>query len=147
MPIGSFQGIAHRLADTAAAVDGARLLAYEAAWAVDDQPERAAELAAMAFAFAYETARDATYRSLHFHGGYGFMMEYDIQLYFRRARGWANVFDDPEHVYRRVADRRYGPVRSPGPTANEVGGLTWTSDWARRATRSARRSASSSTSR
>ncbi len=69
VPIGSFQGIAHRLADSAAAVDGARLLAYEAAWAVDDQPERAAELAAMAFAFAYETARDATYRSLHFHGG------------------------------------------------------------------------------
>jgi hypothetical protein len=63
----------------------------------------------MAFAFAYETARDTTYRSLHFHGGYGFMMEYDIQLYFRRARGWANVFDDPEHVYRRAADRRYGP--------------------------------------
>lgn len=109
VPIGSFQGIAHRLADTASAVDGARLLAYEAAWAVDDQPERAAELAAMAFAFAYETARDSTYRSLHFHGGYGFMMEYDIQLYFRRARGWGNVFDDPEHVYRRAADRRYGP--------------------------------------
>ena len=112
VPIGSFQGIAHRLADTASAVDGARLLSYEAAWAVDDQPERAPELAAMAFAFAYETARDATYRSLHFHGGYGFMMEYDIQLYFRRARGWANVFDDPEHVYRRASDRRYGPALS-----------------------------------
>jgi alkylation response protein AidB-like acyl-CoA dehydrogenase len=112
VPIGSFQGIAHRLADTASAVDGARLLSYEAAWAVDDQPERAAELAAMAFAFAYETARDATYRSLHFHGGYGFMMEYDIQLYFRRARGWANVFDDPDHVYRRASDRRYGPLLS-----------------------------------
>ena len=112
VPIGSFQGIAHRLADTASAVDGARLLSYEAAWAVDDQPERAAELAAMAFAFAYETARDASYRSLHFHGGYGFMMEYDIQLYFRRARGWANVFDEPEHMYRRAADRRYGPPLS-----------------------------------
>ncbi len=110
--IGSFQAISHRLADSAAAVDGARLLAYEAAWAVDEQPERAAELAAMAFAFAYETARDVTYRSLHFHGGYGFMMEYDIQLYYRRARGWANVYGDPGHAYRRVADRRYGPVAS-----------------------------------
>jgi alkylation response protein AidB-like acyl-CoA dehydrogenase len=119
VPIGSFQGIAHRLADSAAAIDGARLLAYEAAWAVDDQPERAAELAAMAFAFAYETARDATYRSLHFHGGYGFMMEYDIQLYYRRARGWANVYDDPEHVYRRVADRRYGP---PLPASTDGSG-------------------------
>ena len=110
VPIATFQAISHRLADSATAIDGARLLAYEAAWAAGEQPERAAELAAMAFAFAYETARDITYRSLHFHGGYGFMMEYDIQLYYRRARGWANVFADPEAVYRRVADRRYGPV-------------------------------------
>jgi len=108
VPIGSFQAVAHRLADSATAVDGARLLAYEAAWAVDEEPTRAAELAAMAFSFAYETARDTTYRSLHFHGGYGFMMEYDIQLYYRRARAWANVLANPEDGYLRVADRRYG---------------------------------------
>ena len=35
--------------------------------------------------FAYETARDATHHSLHIHGGYGFGMEQDIQLYYRRA--------------------------------------------------------------
>jgi alkylation response protein AidB-like acyl-CoA dehydrogenase len=110
VPIGSFQSVAHRLADSATAVDGARLLAYEAAWAAEDEPERAAELAGMAFAFGYETARDATYRSLHYHGGYGFMMEYDVQLYYRRARAWAGVYGDPVAVYRRVADRRYGPV-------------------------------------
>lgn len=110
VPIGSFQGIAHRLADSATAVDGARLLAYEAAWAADEQLDRASELAAMAFAFAYESARDTSYRSLHFHGGYGFMMEYDIQLYYRRARGWANVFAEPPVVYRRAADKRYGAV-------------------------------------
>jgi alkylation response protein AidB-like acyl-CoA dehydrogenase len=110
VPIGSFQAVAHRLADAATAIDGARLLAYEAAWAAAEQPERAPELAAMAFAFAYETARDATRWSLHFHGGYGFMMEYDVQLYFRRARAWANVYAEPRLVYRRVADRRYGLV-------------------------------------
>jgi alkylation response protein AidB-like acyl-CoA dehydrogenase len=114
VPIGSFQSVAHRLADSATAVDGARLLAYEAAWAAEDEPERAAELAGMAFAFGYETARDATYRSLHYHGGYGFMMEYDVQLYYRRARAWAGVYGDPVAVYRRVADRRYGPVGSVG---------------------------------
>ena len=37
----TFQAISHRLADSAAAIDGARLLAYEAAWAVDERPERA----------------------------------------------------------------------------------------------------------
>lgn len=105
--IGGFQAISHRLADSAAAIDGAQLLTREAAWAHAEEPERFAELAAMAFAFSAETARDASYRSLHFHGGYGFMLEYDIQLYYRRARAWAQVGMDPRRAYRRVADRRY----------------------------------------
>lgn len=106
VPIGSFQAIAHPLADSATAVEGARLLTHEAAWAVDDEPDRARELAALAFAFAAETARDASARSLHFHGGYGFMMEYDIQLYWRRARAWTNVWNEPAAAYRRATDAR-----------------------------------------
>ncbi|MFF5263863.1 acyl-CoA dehydrogenase family protein [Actinomadura viridis] len=112
VPIGSFQSIAHALADSATAVDGARLLAYEAAWAHVEERERFPELAAMAFAFATETARDATYRSLHFHGGYGFADEYDIQLYYRRARAWGAVHLDPRAAYGRAADRRYGTART-----------------------------------
>jgi alkylation response protein AidB-like acyl-CoA dehydrogenase len=110
VPIGSFQSIAHHLADSATAIDGARLLAWEAAWAFGAEPGRARQLANMAFGFAYESARDATYRALHYHGGYGFMMEYDIQLYYRRARAWATVFGDPVTAYGRVADRRFGAV-------------------------------------
>lgn len=111
-PIGGFQGVAHRLADRATEVDGAELLAREAAWAAAEDPQRAAELAAMAFGFAAETARDTTYHALHFHGGYGFMLEYDIQLYFRRARAWAGVLGEPREAYRRVADVR---SRAVGP--------------------------------
>jgi alkylation response protein AidB-like acyl-CoA dehydrogenase len=61
----------------------------------------------MAFVFASEAAATATDRSLHYHGGYGFAEEYDIQLYYRRARGWANVLMNPEDAYLRVADHRY----------------------------------------
>lgn len=110
--IGSFQGISHRLADSAAALDGAHLVARSAAWADEAEPDRFGELAAMGFALAYEAARDATYRSLHFHGGYGFMMEYDIQLYYRRARAWALVAGGPTTVQRRIADKRYGVVQA-----------------------------------
>lgn len=107
-PIGSFQAVSHPLADSATAADGARLLGLKAACAFADEPHRVRELAAMAFAFAYETARDATRRSLHIHGGYGFGMEGDIQLYYRRVRGWAMVFGDPATALDRVADARYG---------------------------------------
>lgn len=109
-PIGAFQAVSHPLADSATATDGARLLAFEAACAFSDEAHRATELAAMAFAFAYETARDATYRSLHIHGGYGFGMEGDIQLYYRRVRGWAMAFGEPAVALDRVADARYGGV-------------------------------------
>lgn len=107
-PIGSFQAVSHPLADGATAVDGARLLAFKAACAFDDEPGRATELSAMAFAFAAESARAATRTSLHVHGGYGFGMEADVQLYYRRARGWTMVYGDPVTALDRVADARYG---------------------------------------
>ncbi|MDX6232728.1 MAG: hypothetical protein QOH68_1724 [Nocardioidaceae bacterium] len=113
-PIGGFQGVAHRLADRAMEVDGAELLAREAAWAAAEDPQRAAELAAMAFGFAADTARDTTYYALHFHGGYGFMLEYDAQLYFRRARAWAGVLGEPREAYRRVTDVRLGSDATVG---------------------------------
>ncbi|MCV7354113.1 acyl-CoA dehydrogenase family protein [Mycolicibacterium fluoranthenivorans] len=106
--IGGFQAVAHPLADSATAIDGARLLALRAACSFTEESSRTTELAAMAFAFAYETARDATYRSLHVHGGYGFGMEGDVQLYYRRIRGWAMVFGAADTALDRAADARYG---------------------------------------
>lgn len=106
--IGTFQAVSHPLADSATAADGSRLLGFKAACAFTDEPPRVRELAAMAFAFAYETARDATRRSLHVQGGYGFGMEGDIQLYYRRVRGWGMVFGEPAVALDRVADARYG---------------------------------------
>lgn len=84
-PIGAFQAIAHPLADCATRVHGAELLAMEAAWAFDEEPERFPMLCAMAFAWAAQAAQRASGVSLHTHGGYGFSTENDIQLYYRRA--------------------------------------------------------------
>ena len=103
VPIGTFQSIAHRLADAATAVDGSRLLVYEAAAAHDARDGDAGTLSAMAFAFAAETAQAVTAASLHFHGGYGFMLEYDIQLYFRRAKAWSLLPGDPAEHLARIA--------------------------------------------
>ncbi len=64
----------------------------------------------MALLFAAEQARRASERGLHYHGGYGFMEEYDIQLFYRRAKGWALALDSPDAEYRRVADHRYAPA-------------------------------------
>jgi len=106
VPVGSFQAVAHGLADAATSVEGGLLLAREAAWAAAAEPDRSPELAALAFAFTAESAREAAYRSLHYHGGYGFMLEYDIQLYFRRAKAWPAQFGEPRVAYARAEGHR-----------------------------------------
>jgi alkylation response protein AidB-like acyl-CoA dehydrogenase len=109
-PIGSFQSIQHTLADVAVALDGAQLLGRKAAWAFDRGRADASDLAVMAFLFAAEQAQRASERALHFHGGYGFMVEYDIQLYYRRAKGWPLVLTPPSREYQRLAASRYGSL-------------------------------------
>jgi alkylation response protein AidB-like acyl-CoA dehydrogenase len=84
-PLGAFQALAHYLADAATTVDGAEVLVHEAAWA------RAAgrdvsKLAPMAKLFACDTYRDVTATAQQIFGGIGFTVEFDIQLYFRRAK-------------------------------------------------------------
>ena len=100
VPIGSFQAVQHRLADVTAAVDGADLLVRDAA--ADDRPRP--PRAAAAFLAATRAARDAAATSLHLHGGYGFMLEYDVQLYFRRASAWPLAIGDPADELARLAD-------------------------------------------
>jgi alkylation response protein AidB-like acyl-CoA dehydrogenase len=116
VPIGTFQAVQHALAELPGLIDGARLLTHKAAWAEgpgaidtgDNAVEDQVALASMAFVFAGDVATHATDRSLHVHGGYGFSEEYDIQLFYRRARGWSLVLDDPAAECRRLADRLFG---------------------------------------
>ena len=84
-PLGAFQAIAHYLSDAVTAVDGAETLVYEAAWA-RDAGKSVARLAPMAKLFACQTFRDITAMAQQVFGGVGFTVEYDIQLYFRRAK-------------------------------------------------------------
>jgi alkylation response protein AidB-like acyl-CoA dehydrogenase len=102
--IGSFQAVAHRLADVATEVDGARLLWQEAAWAIDEAEPNGHTLAQMAFLFSAEVAERAASWSLHFHGGYGFMLEYDVQLFYRRAKAWPLAPGARASVSQRFAD-------------------------------------------
>jgi alkylation response protein AidB-like acyl-CoA dehydrogenase len=84
-PLGAFQAIAHYLSDAVTAVDGAETLVYEAAWA-RDAGRPITRLAPMAKLFACQTFRDVTAMAQQVFGGVGFTVEYDIQLYFRRAK-------------------------------------------------------------
>ena len=77
-------------------------------------PGRAAQLANFACGFCAEAAREASYRSLHYHGGYGFMLEFDIQLFFRRAKAWPAVFAEPSQMFARGEIDRLSTTRAGG---------------------------------
>jgi alkylation response protein AidB-like acyl-CoA dehydrogenase len=84
-PLGAFQAIAHYLADASTTVEGAEILVHEAAWArANDRPIDL--LAPMAKLFACQTFRDVTAMGHQVHGGMGFTVECDMQMYFRRAK-------------------------------------------------------------
>jgi alkylation response protein AidB-like acyl-CoA dehydrogenase len=102
--LGSFQTVAHRLADGVVAVDGAGFLSREAAWLCSSGLSGAPGFAAAALAYASEVSQKVAADCLHLHGGLGYTLEHDAQLYFRRAKAWPLVLADPAHEYLRVAD-------------------------------------------
>lgn len=84
-PIGSFQAVAHRLAEMATELEAARGLVYTAAAEIS-AGRRDMKLASMAKLFATEAANHLADGCTRIFGSYGFAMEYDAQRYFRDAR-------------------------------------------------------------
>jgi alkylation response protein AidB-like acyl-CoA dehydrogenase len=101
-PLGAFQALAHYLADAATTVDGAKVLVHEAAWARADG-RRVAKLAPMAKLFACQTFRDVTAMAQQIFGGIGFTVEFDIQLYFRRAKQLQMSWWEPRVLEELIA--------------------------------------------
>jgi alkylation response protein AidB-like acyl-CoA dehydrogenase len=86
-PIGAFQSIQHLCADMVLWVDGAQLLTYEALWKMDQGMDATVEVS-QAKAFCNDKCEAAVRSSQMIHGGIGFMMEFDLHLWFRRVTSW-----------------------------------------------------------
>ncbi|HUY64700.1 MAG TPA: acyl-CoA dehydrogenase family protein [Acidimicrobiales bacterium] len=101
-PLGAFQALAHYLADAVTAVDGGTSLVHEAAWARSSgRLDR--RLAPMSKLFACRTYRDVTAMAQQLFGGIGFTVEFDIQLYFRRAKQLQLSWWDTRYLEELVA--------------------------------------------
>ncbi|MDW5594254.1 acyl-CoA dehydrogenase family protein [Conexibacter stalactiti] len=87
-PIGSFQALKHRLADTLIAVERARSLTWHAAVLAAEQPLEPATAAAAHFAkaAASDAATIAARAAVQVHGGIGITREHDVSLLYLRAR-------------------------------------------------------------
>ena len=102
-PLGAFQALAHDMADARTVLDGSKVLSYEAAWAHATGSPDAAKLAAMSKMFAANSYRDTTAMAQQIFGGVGFTIEYEIQLYFRRAKQLQITWNDTRRCEELIA--------------------------------------------
>ncbi|MEP5764539.1 MAG: acyl-CoA dehydrogenase family protein [Halieaceae bacterium] len=82
--IGFFQAVKHPLVDAMVEIDQSKSLVYNAACAIDSEPENATRFAHMAKASASDMAVFASSRAVQFHGGIGFTWECFVHIYFKR---------------------------------------------------------------
>ena len=107
-PIGSFQAIRHRCAEMLLEVENAHSATYYAAWALDANAEDAALAASVAKAYVSEAARKACGEAIQVHGGIGFTWEYDLHLYFKRAKALEATWGDADYHRELVLRRLVG---------------------------------------
>ena len=85
-PLGSFQLVRQKLADSAIDLTAGRLLAYRAAWETDRGAERVTVEAAMAKAFSTEAAQRVVDRAVQVLGGRGVLADHPVDRLYRAVR-------------------------------------------------------------
>ena len=112
-PIAGFQSIQHLCADMIVWTDGAQLLTYEALWKLDAGLPFGVEVS-QAKAFTNDKCQATVRSSQQIHGGIGFMMEFDLHLWYRRVTAWTmrlgTSFEHRARVARALLDQP-GEVR------------------------------------
>jgi alkylation response protein AidB-like acyl-CoA dehydrogenase len=106
-PLGSFQALKHRLADSWTSLLQARAVArYAAACAAGANEDAARDLpvaASLAQVVCGPAAVSATEECVQLHGGIGFTWEHPAHLYLKRARADAQAWGTPAWHRRRLA--------------------------------------------
>lgn len=98
-PIGSYQGISHRIANIYVALEMARSLAYWAAWCVSVADQQAAAACAAAKANASEAAVFAAEGAIQSMGGIGFTWDHPLHRFYKRAQ-WIASYDGHPREHR-----------------------------------------------
>ncbi len=102
--IADFQNTQFTLADMATELEAARALLYLAAAKVTDKAPDATRFAAMAKRLATDTGSSVVDRALQLHGGYGYLMDYPIERFWRDLRVHS-ILEGTNQVMRMIVGR------------------------------------------
>lgn len=106
-PIGSFQSIKHKCADMMVRVESARSGVYYAACVAAEDGAELASAASLAKASASDAYFQNAADAIQIHGGVGFTWEYDVHLYFKRAKSSETLLGDAAY-HRELVARQIG---------------------------------------
>ena len=102
-PIGSFQAIQHHCANMLTFVDTSALMTYQTGWRIDAGLPFGKE-AAMCKAWVSDSYGSLLALGHQIMGGIGFMEEYDLHLYYNRAKATELAFGDARYHRELVAE-------------------------------------------
>ena len=100
--IGSYQAIRHRCAEMLLEVENSHAAVYYAAWALSAGAEDGGVAASVCKSHVSEAARKVCGDAIQVHGGIGFTWEYDLHLYFKRAKGLEPLYGDAAYHREQI---------------------------------------------
>jgi alkylation response protein AidB-like acyl-CoA dehydrogenase len=83
--LAEFQVTQHKLADMITKIETAQLVVYKSAWNYD-QGRIDPKLTSIAKMYAGRTAVEVADEAIQLHGGYGYMLEYEVERFYRDAK-------------------------------------------------------------
>jgi acyl-CoA dehydrogenase len=110
VPLSERQTIQWWVADAATRIHAARLMAYEAAWKLDQKREARSEIS-MLKVFATEMAWDIVDKAMQTFGAMGMTKEMPLQLMASSIRNM-RIYDGPSEVHRWVVARKLLRLKS-----------------------------------
>jgi alkylation response protein AidB-like acyl-CoA dehydrogenase len=105
-PLSKHQAIRFKLADMATRIEAAKALAYKAAW-LYSTGQRCVKEASMAKYYSAEVADYVTREAVQIHGGYGYIVEYPVERYYRDAK-LASITEGTSEIQQLIIGRELG---------------------------------------
>jgi alkylation response protein AidB-like acyl-CoA dehydrogenase len=107
-PIASFQAIKHKAADMMVRAESAKSAVYYAACIADEflssgHADELVEAASIAKSYCSEAFVQNAGEAIQMHGGVGFTWEYDVHLFFKRAKATEHFLGDASYHRERLA--------------------------------------------
>jgi len=120
VPIGTFQGLSHPLADLVCEVEGGKLMMWKVIHQIAHGEPNAAAHVSLALWWAATTASRACIQSTRTFGGYGLSTESDIHLYNLRAKTWGGIGGDPVQHLEQAGRRLFAGESAVLPDVGPV---------------------------